>query len=270
MFCVKLLSNAKKKNTMKTMIETNRTHRVLTTMVILTMVALTGYGQGMLIEGAAKLFNSFRNTENTPEFVAIQANFIPAVESEGDSFRLNTLVSIFDRSRSGLNETVIFNEEFNTEVVVSFQITSLEMAYENEISTESWMTETFSNDLEAAEAAEPWMTETFSNDLEAAEAVEPWMTETLYNELEAGVEVEEWMTTPLQEFAFEEELETENWMTEPLVYEQEIKTEEWMLDMFESETSETEIEVEEWMTTPVYASTEGVVEVEGWMEQPLR
>jgi hypothetical protein len=226
---------------MKTMIETNRTHRVLTTMVMLTMAAATSYGQGMLIEGAAKLFNSLRKTEITPEFVAVHANFIPGDEAEGDSFRLNTLTGNFDRNLENMNESVI----------LSFHISNLEMAYENEISTESWMTESFSNELEIAGAVEPWMTETFSNELEVAETVEPWMTENLYNDLEAGVEVEEWMTTPLREFALEEELETENWMTEPLVYEQEIKTEEWM-------------------TTPVYASTEGIVEVEEWMEQPLR
>ncbi len=235
------------------MIETNRTHRVLTTtMVMLTMAVVTGYGQGMLIEGAAKLFNSFRGTENTPVFVAIQANYEPAVEAEGNSFRLNTLVNIFDENQDELNKTAFYHEEFNTEVVLNFQISSLEVAFENEISTESWMTESFSNELEVSEA------------------VEPWMTESLYNEIEAGVEVEEWMTTPLQEFAFEEELETENWMTEPLVYEQEIKTEEWMLERFESATSETEIVVEDWMTTPLYASSEGSLEVEGWMTQPLR
>jgi hypothetical protein len=260
MLCVYLLSNAKKKKTMKTMIDTNRTHRVLTTMLILTMVAATSYGQGMLIEGAAKLFNSLRKTEKTMEFAAVQANYIPTIEAEGDSFRLNTRVSIFDRNRNELSE----------EVILSFHINNLEMAYENEISTESWMTETFSNELEVAGAVEPWMTETFSAELEVAEAVEPWMTESLYSELEAGVEVEEWMTTPLQDFAFEEELETENWMSEPLVYEQEIATEDWMLERFESGTSETELVVEDWMTTPVYASTEGSLEVEGWMEQPLR
>jgi hypothetical protein len=245
---------------MKTVIETKRTRRVLTTMVLLSMVVATSYGQGLLIEGAAKLFNSLRKIETTPEFVAIHANFIPAIEAEGDSFRLNTMVSISDRNSNKLNETVIS----------SFHISNLEMSYENEISTESWMTETFSSELEVAETVEPWMTETFSNELETAETVESWMTESLYNELEAGVEVEEWMTTPLQEFAFEEELETESWMTEPLVYEQEITAEEWMLERFESGTSETDLLVEDWMTTPVYASTEGVIEVEGWMAQPLR
>ena len=198
-------------------------------MVMLTMVAVAGYGQGLLFEGAAKLFNSLRESKTGSVSLYINANYIPAADAEGDSFRFHT-VQFLNRD----SEAIESDLEIGAEVLFSFYVNNLEVSYENELRAESWMTEPFSNELEASDAVESWMTEPFSNELEVSDAVELWMTEPFSNELEAAEAIEPWMTEMLYE-----ELEAG-------------------------------AEVESWMTIPVYASAEGAIELEDWMSTPLR
>jgi hypothetical protein len=232
---------------MKTMIDTKRTSKVMVTMFILTMVAVAGYGQGLLIEGAARLFNSLRESKAESVSLYINANYIPSADAEGDSFRFNT-VQFLDLDSEAIDSDL----EIGAEILFSFYVNNLEVSYENELLAESWMAEPFSNEMEAAETVESWMTEPFSNEMEAAEAVESWMTEPFSNEMEAAEAVESWMVEP-----FSNELEAaeaiEPWMTQILFDEEE-----------------SAVEVESWMTIPVYASAEGAIELENWMTTPLR
>jgi hypothetical protein len=250
---------------MKTMIDTKRTSKVMVTIVMLTMVAVAGYGQGLLIEGAARLFNSLRESKAESVSLYINANYIPSADAEGDSFRFNT-AQFLDMD----SEAIDLDLEIGAEILFSFYVNNLEVSYENELLAESWMTEPFSNEMEAAETVESWMTEPFNNEMEAAETVESWMTEPFSNEMEAAETVESWMAEP-----FSNEMEAaetvESWMTEPFSNELEAAEaiEPWMTQvLFEEE--ESDVEVESWMTVPVYASAEGAIELEGWMTTPLR
>ena len=216
-------------------------------MVMLTMVAVAGYGQGLLFEGAAKLFNSLRESKTGSVSLYINANYIPAADAEGDSFRFHT-VQFLNRD----SEAIESDLEIGAEVLFSFYVNNLEVSYENELRAESWMTEPFSNELEASDAVESWMTEPFSNELEVSDAVELWMTEPFSNELEVSDAVELWMTEP-----FSNELEVSD------------AVELWMTEMLYEEL-EAGAEVESWMTIPVYASAEGAIELEDWMSTPLR
>jgi len=195
---------------MKTMIDTKSTSKVMVTMVMLTMVAVAGYGQGLLIEGAARLFNSLRESKAESVSLYINANYIPSADKEGDNFRFNT-AQFLDLDSEAIDSDL----EIGAEILFSFYVNNLEVSYENELLAESWMTEPFSNEMEAAENVESWMTEPFSNELEAAEGIEPWMTQVLFEEEESDVEVESWMTVPVYAFA-EGAIEFEDWMTTPL------------------------------------------------------
>ncbi len=218
---------------MKTMIETKRIRKVSIAMLFLTMIMSTGYGQGILLEGAAKLFNSLMNNKGVPEYAVFPTNYMPTIETKENYFRLNTLASFSKNSHKDLLEGTNYNEEFSPNVVASFTVSHIEIVNENEIVTESWMTEPFSNELEAGQTVESWMTEPFSNEVEAGQAVESWMTEPFNNELEAGQTIEPWMTNE-----FYKEIEPA-------------------------------IEVEDWMITPVYYAVEESLEIEEWMAQPL-
>ena len=58
------------------MIETKRTRKVSITMIFLTLIMATGYGQGLLVEGAAKLFSAIRNTKNVSDYVTVHTNYL--------------------------------------------------------------------------------------------------------------------------------------------------------------------------------------------------
>ena len=191
-------------------------------MVILTMVAFAGYGQGLLIEGASKLLHAVLGPKPESISFTIPANFIPAHEAEGENFSFNTVR--FDDMDM---EEFMLKSDSEVEVLISFHVNSLEVSYENALCTESWMAEPFSNELEETAAVESWMAEPFSNELEETSAVESWMAESFSNELEETVAVESWMAEALYE-GVETGIEVEYWMTEPLVHENEIVTEDWM------------------------------------------
>ena len=228
---------------MKTLITTNRTKKAVTTMITLAMFFTMGYGQGMLVEGVSKLFQSLTQNESDTEFIAITADFSSIEEKKNDSFNITAVMNIFDRKQQGAD---------NSNVIASFAVESFDIAYESELSTENWMETSLSNKIETLPEVESWMTETFAYELEAAPEVESWMTESFANEMEAAPEVESWMT---ESFANEMETapEVESWMTAPL-----------------AENAEEVIEAEAWMTTPMIANAESEITLENWMTQPLR
>ena len=193
---------------MKAMKSTNRTNRILTTVMILTMAAATGYAQGLLAEGAMKLFDALTNNNTTEQ-------------------------SIFHQAKYAGQAKEVAEREFNTQVVKSFNVEAVDITFEKEVNTETWMTESLSGNGEAGVAVEEWMTAPISKDLETAVTVEAWMTAPISASLETPVAVEAWMTAPI------------------------------------SEQLEAEISAEEWMTTPLYASVESAPEVEDWMTAPL-
>ncbi|MEX0982159.1 MAG: hypothetical protein WD577_12485 [Bacteroidales bacterium] len=182
---------------MKPMIETKGMRKGSIAMVFLTMIMVSGYGQGLLLEGAAKLFNSIRYSENVPEYVILHTNYLPAIEKKGAGFSLNTLVNFSEIANKELLEVTNYNEEFYPNIIASFTVSGLDVAYEKEIVTESWMTKPFSNELEESQAIEPWMTNGFYKELEPNIEVEDWMIIPVYDAIEESLEVEEWMTQPL-------------------------------------------------------------------------
>ena len=225
------------------MITTNRTKKAVTTMITLTMFLTIGYGQGMLIEGASKLFQSLAQKEKHAEFVAITADFSSIEEKKNDSFNITAVMNIFDRKQVNADDS---------NVIASFTIENIDVAYESEVNTENWMETSLSNEIETLPEIESWMTESFAYELEAAPEVESWMTESFAYELEATPQVENWMTESLA-YELEATPQVENWMTTPL-----------------AENAEAVIETEDWMTTPMIANAESAITLENWMTQPLR
>lgn len=175
---------------MKAMIENNRSSRILTTVMILTMTTAIGYGQGLLAEGAAKLFNAL-TTKNTSE----QTMFHTVAYS----------------GQAGRNA----EREFSPEVVRSFSVEAVEITFEQEVKSEDWMTESFADNVEEGIEVEAWMTSPISESLEMPVSVETWMTTPITEDLEAPVTVEEWMTAPLTE-DLDTPVNVEAWMTAPL------------------------------------------------------
>lgn len=209
---------------MKTLITTNRTKKAVTTMITLSMFFTMGYGQGMLVEGVSKLFQSLTQNESDTEFIAITADFSSIEEKKNDSFNNIAVMNIFDRKQQGAD---------NSNVIASFVVESFDIAYESELSTENWMETSLSNEIETLPEVESWMTKSFDYELEAVPEVESWMTESFANEMEAAPEVESWMTVPLAENA-EEVIEAEAWMTTPMIA-----------------NAESAITLENWMTQPL-------------------
>ncbi len=211
---------------MKAMKSTNRTNRVLTTVMILTMAAATGYAQGLLAEGAMKLFDALTNKNTTEQ-------------------------SIFHQAKYAGQAKEVAEREFNAEVVRSFNVEAVDITFEKEVTTESWMTESFSGNGEAGVSVEEWMTAPISASLETPVTAEAWMTVPMSADLEAPVTVEAWMTAPMGD-NLEAPVVLEAWMTAPI-----------------SEELEADISAEGWMSTPLYASVENAPEVEDWMTTPL-
>ncbi|MDF1571022.1 MAG: hypothetical protein P1P82_05335 [Bacteroidales bacterium] len=214
---------------MKTMIATNRTQKTVSIMTVMMMIFTMGYGQGMLMEGASKLIQSFIHKEATTEFVAITADYTTDTEEEKDSFRINAVLNVFDRNQQNLETST---------VIASFTVKNVDVAYEAELETELWMETPLTEQIETVPAVESWMTESFTNNMEGAIEVESWMTVPLADHIESEIVTEEWMTTPLDNH-FENEVTAENWMTQPL---------------YENGSLEQPVETEEWMMIPLYAS----------------
>ncbi|MDF1572847.1 MAG: hypothetical protein P1P82_14660 [Bacteroidales bacterium] len=210
---------------MKAMIENNRSSRVLTTGLILTMATAIGYGQGLLAEGAAKLFNALTNN-NTNE-----QSMIHRITYAGQA------------SRNA-------EREFSPKVVRSFNVEAVNITFEQEVKSEDWMTESFAGNVEAGVEVETWMTTPISESIETPVSVETWMTTPMNQDLEEAVTVEEWMTVPMNE-NLEAAPVTEEWMTTPLYTSVETapEVENWMTTpLVGNEASEEPVQLEAWMT----------------------
>lgn len=210
---------------MKAMIETNRTGRILTTVMILTMAAAVGYGQGLLAEGAMKLINSLTNKHTAEQSIFHQAGY---------TSQANTAV----------------DREFSPAVVRSFSVEDVDITFEKQVNTETWMTESFAENVEEGVTVEAWMTSPIAESLETPLDVEAWMTTPMTENLEAAVTVEGWMTTPLNTNP-EGSISAEAWMTTPLYASIETapEVESWMTAPFlENGVSEESVQLEEWMT----------------------
>ena len=241
----------------------NRTKKGLTTLIVLTMATTIGFGQGMLVEGAARILETvlgnFKEAETTVSFAGYEQ-----AEKAG-------MIEMNFERLSGMVEQEIENSVNNeVDVIMSFNVNNVEVSFENALETEAWMTESFTNKIETTVTVESWMTESFSNELEAEVEVENWMTESLSNELEAEMTVESWMTESFSN-ELEAEVEVENWMTESLSneLEAEVEVENWMTESFSNEL-EAEVEVENWMTRPLVNGTQNTLNeeplmVEDWM-----
>jgi len=214
---------------MKAMTENNRRSRVLTTVAILTMATAIGYGQGLLAEGAAKLFNALTSNNSNEQSLFHQVGYAGQASRHAE-------------------------REFSPEVVRSFNVEAVEITFEQEVTSEDWMTESFADNVETGVTVETWMTSPISESLETPVEVETWMTTPMNQDLEAAVAVETWMTTPLSE-GLEAAAVTENWMANPLYA-----------------SIETAPEVEDWMTTPLAGNglAEEAIHLEAWMTESLR
>jgi len=214
---------------MKAMTENNRRSRVLTTVAILTMATAIGYGQGLLAEGAAKLFNALTSNNSNEQSLFHQVGYAGQASRHAE-------------------------REFSPEVVRSFNVEAVEITFEQEVTSEDWMTESFADNVETGVTVETWMTSPISESLETPVEVETWMTTPMNQDLEAAVAVETWMTTPLSE-GLEAAAVTENWMANPLY-----------------DSIETAPEVEDWMTTPLAGNglAEEAIHLEAWMTESLR
>lgn len=200
-------------------------NRVFSTLGLLIFAVTIGYGQGLLAEGAMKLF---RINKPVVEFNAPEFTFVGYSEAENlteDSFSLKNYFSEI------LERELVFTtkEEQLAEVHISKTIYTsvVEISYDSDIETEEWMTAPICNSMESDLNAEEWMTKLLSLSIEAEIVVEYWMTELL---AETNIQVENWMTESLSA-STESELTTEEWMTQSL-----------------SESLESEITAEEWMT----------------------
>lgn len=187
------------------MIDTKMRSKVLVTIVFLTMASTAGYGQGLLIEKAAKLFNNAFNPKSESALQFSNANYVPVV---GDSYDFN-MVNLFD---PGMKEIEV-SEGFEADILISFHANSVDVSFEDKLYTESWMTEQFINELDENVVVEPWMTEELYEELETVE-VESWMTEPLVNE--KGLETEGWMLKEFKSSVKENGITVEDWMTNPL------------------------------------------------------
>ena len=189
---------------MKAKIDTNRTGRILTTLVILTITAAIGYGQGLLAEGAMKIFNSLSDRITHDNSLFHQA--------------------VYKEEASASQNRVIYPR-----VIKSLNVDDVEISFENELKAEDWMTESFAENVEPGVHVEEWMTIPVSNSLETPVYVEDWMTTPISENLEIASAPEAWMTTPLYE-SIETAPELESWMTTPLLQtsEEEIQVEDWM------------------------------------------
>jgi len=232
---------------MKAMTENNRRSRVLTTVAILTMATAIGYGQGLLAEGAAKLFNALTSNNSNEQSLFHQVGYAGQASRHAE-------------------------REFSPEVVRSFNVEAVEITFEQEVTSEDWMTESFADNVETGVTVETWMTSPISESLETPVEVETWMTSPISESLETPVEVETWMTTPMNQ-DLEAAVAVETWMTTPLSegLEAAAVTENWMANPLYA-SIETAPEVEDWMTTPLAGNglAEEAIHLEAWMTESLR
>ncbi len=159
---------------MKARIYTKESKRGVSIIIFLVLFTALGFGQGLLAEGAIKAFNSLKDHGPKDRPVFYYAKY----------------------SKLGNDFANASYENFEPVVVKSISVNSVEIVYEQELTSERWMTESFSDALETSD-------------------VESWMNEPFYKGFEPELEVEQWMSSPFYENneSPEEELTVESWMT---------------------------------------------------------
>ena len=181
--------NQTKLKEMKTMINTNTAKRMLTSIMAITLFTTVSLAQGILLEGLTHAFKSIVS-EKSEEEIFTTASFSQTNAHEAET------TSLFSRKAEANN---------GVDVIRSFNVANFDLTMEEQVQTESWMTE------EMLPANEEYV------------EVENWMTSNLLSE--DILETEEWMTSSLLE---EDALETEEWMFAPIITEEPIETEDWM------------------------------------------
>jgi hypothetical protein len=175
-----------KKNIMKAMIDTKRTRRVLTTVVMLTMIFSMSQGQGLLVENASKLFKSLIKSD------VEQTTIVLTDYTVEHNSRMNGFINLFN-SNNGLAEVNVTSKDFTPSVVMSFTVKSVNVDLDEELVTENWMSESLCNEIETPTVVEDWMIDPLYEDMEASVEVEDWMTAPLYTSMEDEIVVEDWM-----------------------------------------------------------------------------
>lgn len=225
------LANEQKSETMKAKIETKRKSRVLTTVIVLTLATTMVSAQGFLAEGAVKLFDALIKKDRVENNVFSYTGYATDASSGNTAYHASDATPV---------------------VLESFSVSNVEVVFEEELATETWMTEPISKSFESSNV-EAWMTHSFAEELEPNVELEAWMTQPFVDaDYEAELEVEEWMTNPLLDASNETEIEVEDWMTQPLVetaVEEELVVETWMTVPLLNDSEETTPEVEGWMTS---------------------
>ena len=213
---------------MKAKRTTNR-NRILTTVGLLVFTISLGYSQGLLAQGAMKLFKIQKPVAeiNVPQFTFVDYK----TESE-DSFNLKNFVK--EVIEEEMSYEVIVNEIAEVNISKTIYVSAIELSYEADLITEDWMTTPLENNLEG-------------------NVVENWMSESFTESVEGNLTVEDWMIEPFTE-TVEEDLFAEDWMTQPLSesMESELETEDWMAVSF-TESAEKELTVEDWMTQSLFS-----------------
>ncbi|MFC2080171.1 hypothetical protein ACFLRQ_01715 [Bacteroidota bacterium] len=215
---------------MKASNETKQTRRVLTTGIMLIMIFSMSNAQGLLAEGATKLFKSLFTIEVKNSPILFTTDYSLTDNTRSRSLIYNGLVDLMNNSDESYELSVAV-EEFTPRSIKSFKVQSVNVSYENELETENWMSESFSESFESSIETESWMTESFSESFESELMREDWMSESFYDGMESTIEVENWMVQPFSEGFSEERIEVESWMTTPLytLAEDEIEVEDWMI-----------------------------------------
>lgn len=194
--------------------------RILTTVGLLIFAISLGYGQGLLAEGAMKIFKFNKQTVevNAPQFIFVDYT----IENE-ENFSLKNFV------KDAFTVELEVEETNEVNITRTIHISAVEISYEAEMETEAWMTTPLENNLESAITVESWMTESFNETVESDLAIENWMTESFTGKVEADLTTEDWMTQPLA-LSLECEIEVEDWMTVSFneEYESELTVEDWM------------------------------------------
>jgi hypothetical protein len=231
---------------MKATNKANGTKKVLITFAALMLSLTAVNAQGKLVETAAKLFSLNKQETITNEIQFINAGYAEETTSN-ENLRIRDMV--FNRNDS---------KGSSAEVLEGFTTPSVIVGYEEELTTEAWMTESLSNELEPGLVTEEWMSESLAENMEPALQAESWMSEAFTATTEDALEAETWMAEPM--------VKTSNLVGG----EQEINVEPWMLNLFNSQEriNEADLVLEDWMTQPLNTAEQDL-RVENWMVKPL-
>lgn len=141
---------------MKVMIN-KKNSRKLAIAIAIMLTATTGFGQGLLADGAIKTFHWLK--EAMPQ---TNQNLYRYTSYNGEAANAHETYNLY-------NLTPV--------VLESFSVNSVEIIFENEISRESWMGNLFYDSSDPAFEVEEWMTvPIYRNDsVEGEVKVESWM-----------------------------------------------------------------------------------------------